>query len=308
MQISKVRTIGEIYGLFLEKDSNHNGRLEQGEISVAEIRSSDGNADGSLSAWEVMTAVNKINQKQIFTADKIEETKKNEKSGSLPVLTLEAETVIGGVTLPAGTKVSFEEFGGYAAAITSDTTIKGVKYQAGTRLEIYANGSVRCGTLAENTLIKLAGNTFVRGVRYKARTVIEYYPNGKVKKGKLSGESAVDGLRFTGNEEIGSGLISFYEDGRVERGYLARDTKLGGITFGRNTLIEFYPDGKVHIGRLRKSANIQGKQYQAGEFRYRPNLFGLNYEMEFVGGEIEISEQGEVKPYKTLEGTMFFAR
>jgi hypothetical protein len=170
--------------------------------------------------------------------------------GCAAMQTLKADSTIQGVRYQAGTEVQLSKDGSVEVALLSgDTVVAGVTYKAGTKVAFNKNGSPRVGTLKADTTIK--GNVYGGG------TDLWFAHDGVVGWGVLAagGDATIEGNAYRGGTDV-----FFNEDGSLWIGTLAADTVIGGVSYkaGMNVLFEKSGTSRAVTVRITRSGRIRG--------------------------------------------------
>lgn len=151
MEMSQIGSVADLINLYYEKDENKDARLGPGEVSGVAQNDMDG--DNVLAPWEVMEAVNRLKETQVFSSEVIETTKAwNNARFFLPPQNLEEDAVIGGVTCVAtdsDVDMDFYPNGQIFWCFLSG----GMQLESGTRVEFYSNGRIRAIELPDQIII-----------------------------------------------------------------------------------------------------------------------------------------------------------
>lgn len=126
-----------------------------------------------------------------------------------------------------------------------------VWYKNDTPIEFYENGTVKSGTLLNNSseLYQKIGNYY-----FADNTKIEFHENGEVKSGYLSDESPQLSKFYE--------KTWFHENGRVKRATLRNDTMYNNIRWSRLTSVGFDSDGSFNYARTSMDIEIFGMRFQ----------------------------------------------
>lgn len=145
MEMSQISSVVDLINFYYENDENRDARLGRGEVSSVAQHDMDG--DNVLRPWELMEAVNRLKEAQIFSSDVIETTKSWNNAGFfLPPQNLEEDAVIGGVqciATDADIDIDFYALGQiYSCFLAADT-----------RAEFYSDGSIRAIELPDRIIV-----------------------------------------------------------------------------------------------------------------------------------------------------------
>ena len=250
-----VRKLVDIVNYY-EKDTDRDGRLEEGEIGEFAVQY-DQNGDGGLSPWEVMEAINRSRPVPVYSPETIRYVASLNTSGvNFPALKVtDEDTVIQGVPCELGTQVFFNLNGQIQSATLSENyPFKGATFKAGTQLFITPAG-VRFGTLAEPLTITLGS----REVTFKAGSSITIDQNGRILAGTLAENADISGKALPAGSEV-------YLDasGRLTGVKIAVDTTFEGTTYPACTRVNFNAEGRVTSAILSQLAAYEGRVYPAG--------------------------------------------
>ena len=285
-----VRELAEIVNYY-EKDTDRDGRLEEGEIGAFAVQY-DQNGDGGLSPWEVMEAVNRSSPVPVYSPETIRYFASLNTNGlNFPKLRItDEDTVIQGVPCKVGTEVVFNLNGQIQSATLSENyPFKGATFKAGTQIFITPAG-VRIGILAEPLTITLDSQE----VTFRAGCSISIDQNGRVLAGTLAENAEISGKSLVAGSEV-----YLNTSGRLTGVKLAVDTTFEGTTFPAGTRVNFNAEGRVVSAILSQLAAYEGRVYPAG------------IELRICADGIETwipSSGAEINGIKYKAGTQIFLR
>jgi plastocyanin len=289
MEISEIRSAIDLINFYNETDTNRNGRIEASESSNIEIARYDRSEDRSLSPWEVMEAVNRSNPVRVFLSAEIRSMQESNSQGiTFQNITLESESTIQGISLPAGTEVAFNKNGRIDHCILSTAiTIEGISLRAGTEVGFYEDGSISydknpkpAPTSIANLALAGREQLFEAGPSPFLMTGsledfcerVRHSHTGEGVEFCMGGGSPVDMQRFlataggtpiAGSSEQRTPRITInlrerrYDHGQISEGILDEDTLIGGIKFKAGSRVTFnLENGRVSEGILAENTSF----------------------------------------------------
>jgi hypothetical protein len=193
---------------------------------------------------------------------------------------LDSARSVQGIPLPAGTRIEYRESGkiNYAVLenpakiqdlpcqgwvyflesgkiknteLSRDVTLQGMKFEKGSRIQLYESGRLRSGTLAEGKIVD--------GIKLGDGARIFLFETGKVVNVYLTKDQEIQGILCA------PGQIKFYDDGRLGTATLARAEELGRIKYPAGSIIELYRSGRVKRAALSETMTIEGNTYGQGK-------------------------------------------
>ena len=269
----------DLIHLYWIYDKNRNGKIEQNELEE-DVKPYDLNGDGALSPWEVMEAVNKARNWQIFSPQAIAKMKKENETGrsTIPYYPQSEEVCRnilkqidreGALSEPAKGLLyrSIIEDSGYLAC---DTTIDGVKLKIWSSVDI-ARFQYRDDP-GKRVTIALAANDRkeINGISYKLELFFIIYANNIAKfQGGILAED-VELSTFNQLVKFKKGtFLRFWNYGQneVRFGTLAEDKSLSvgkrKIKFKAGENIFYHPNGKVMSGVTAEAAEMNSHLWEA---------------------------------------------
>ena len=236
MEISGIRgSFGNLFQYINERDRDHSGVIENGEVSSEEFSRLDNDHDGQIQGLEIMQAANLASPARArhFSAGDLSQGRV---ANNNPIRLVNAETIYG-VRFNRGSFILLGRGGSGVSILPSTNAIindvaNSVTFRAAS-VHFHTNGRVRMVELTANTSI-------LNGIRFRAGTDVGFYENGHVLFGVLAADTTINGVSFS----AGTGVY-FYENGHVSHVNLAADTRISGRWFRYGTRVYFDENGRV---------------------------------------------------------------